>query len=175
MDQGVEGSRSGSGGIISLAKMALEHREALEYDLLTKTGHEIEDIGRSLSWRALMSFVKKLDGTSAMCRDTNPEAAEWSSTIKTNFILADIYDVLAAINANLTAIGSGRRAKQPKQYPRPNKNKNENEKHIGSGALPAAELHEWIERKRAEHGRRRSSTGDNNSHTGPVRGPAENN
>ena len=80
-------------------------------------------------------------------RDLHPEFAEWTTRAKTNAILADIFDILANINANLIAVGSGRPAKKPKPYPRP-KAKNENEKHIGRGALPPDELRAWFERKR---------------------------
>ena len=97
-------------------------------------------------------------------QELNPEAATWSTTTKTNAILADIYDVLALINANLIALASKRAAKQPKPYPRPRRKENENERHFGSGALPPDELREWFNRKRAENAG--SSTGDNNRHTG---------
>jgi len=77
--------------------------------------------------------------------------AEWGSVLKTNEILADIFDVLAMINANLIAVGSRKKAKQPKPYPRPGA-KPKNEQHFGSGALPPSELKKWIEEKRRAHG-----------------------
>lgn len=75
----------------------------------------------------------------------------WGTQLKTNLILADIWDMLAQINANLVAIGSGDPAKKVKPYPRPVPQKPENEQHYGRGALPADELHKWIEGKRAEY------------------------
>lgn len=93
-----------------------------------------------------------------------PDMAEWSGATKTNVILADIYDILAMINANLVAIGSRKPAKKPKPYPRPNKKEPEDEKHFGRGALPPDELRKWIEEKRQEYAR--SSTGDHNRNTG---------
>ena len=74
-------------------------------------------------------------------------------TAKTNAILADIFDVLAQINANLVAMGSHKKAKEPKYYPRPGNEPKKNTKHFGSGALPVDELERWIEEKRREHGR----------------------
>ncbi len=61
----------------------------------------------------------------------HPEEAAWATTVKTNSILADIYDILSLINSNLTAIGSGKRARQAKPYPRPG-SKNEEDNHIGT-------------------------------------------
>lgn len=158
--------RKVSGGIISLAKAALEHREALQYDLLTKTGHELNDVGSTLSWGAFDVFMHHVRPDSALARELDPELASWSEPMKTNKILADIFDMLAMINANLVAIGTRQPAKMPKPYPRPNQKTPEEEKHIGSGALPPAELRAWIDKKRAELNAR-SSTGDDNRHTSP--------
>lgn len=84
--------------------------------------------------------------------------------MKTNYILADIYDMLALINANLVASSYGKPAQHPKKYPKPGqkKNKAENESHFGSGAMPPDELERWMEEKRESHAR--SSSGDNYSH-----------
>lgn len=154
------------GGIISLAKTALEYREAITYDLLTQTGHELDDVGSTLSWGAFDIFLHNVRPDSAVARQIDPEVAQWSERLKTNMILADIFDMLALINANLMAIGTHKAAKKPKPYPRPHQKKPEEEKHIGSGALPPAELRAWIERKRAEINAR-SSTGHDNGHTSP--------
>ena len=83
-------------------------------------------------------------------QEINPELAAWSGTIKTNAILADIYDVLVHINANLVAHASGKPAKNPKLYPRPGQKEAGSERHFGRGALPAKELREWFEKKRTE-------------------------
>ena len=84
--------------------------------------------------------------------------------MKTNFLLADIFDMLATINSNLVASASGKPAQKPKKYPRPGrkKDKADNETHFGSGALPPDELERWMEEKRESHAR--SSSGDNYSH-----------
>ena len=59
------------------------------------------------------------------------------------------------INANLVAIGSGKRPKQPKPYPRPGKDKdNKDVKHFGKGAVTVEELEAFFERKRKRHGKR---------------------
>ena len=83
-------------------------------------------------------------------QELHPEYARWATRTKTNVILADIFDVLAQINANLVAIGSHMPAKQPNPYPRPVQKDPENVRHFGRGALPPDELRAWFEEKRKE-------------------------
>ena len=97
-------------------------------------------------------------------REINPDVWEWSVEQKTNAILADIFDMLANINANLIAGITGKPSKRPKPYPRPVKREAEDEQHFGSGALPPDELRKWMEEKRKEYAG--SSTGDDNRNTG---------
>ena len=73
-------------------------------------------------------------------RKLRPDLYQWSTQAKTNAILADIYDMLAAINANLCAKGSGKRPKKPNPYPRPQQDKT---KHIGT-PMPVDKLHRKI-------------------------------
>lgn len=143
------------GGIVGLGAFVAAHSGAIEYDLLTKTGHELKDVGASLSWQALASFVLYVDENSALHREMDPERAVWAQTVKTNGLLADIYDLLAQINANLIAVGSHKKAKHTKPYPRPGmEEKRDDVKHFGKNALPPDELRAWFARKREEHGRK---------------------
>ena len=112
------------------------------------TGYTVDDIGRTLSWSALGAFLHKLDITSETARELDPELANWSSPVRTNAILADIYDLLAMINANLCALGSNRRAKKPEPYPRPGDKKKQQ---IGKNALPPDQLRAWFDKKREGH------------------------
>lgn len=105
----------------------------------------MEDIGCALSWGALGAFIKYLPPDSAVVRETHPEESSWATRVKTNSILADIYDVLSAINANLTAVGSGKSAKRVKPYPRPG-HKDKNESHIGT-AVPVEELNKLFRKE----------------------------
>jgi hypothetical protein len=123
--------------MICLAAFVREHREAVTYDLLTRTGYDLRDIGRGLSWSALDAFVRNTPPDGALMRELRPELAQWATLPKTNALLADIYDMLASINANLCAKGTGKKPKRPKPYPRPGKNKAT--RHIGT-ALPIEEL-----------------------------------
>lgn len=105
--------------------------------------------------------------------ELNPDISAWASTLKTNAILADIIDMLATINANLMAIGSGKAAKRPKPYPRPGKKPHDEERHFGSGALPPDELRAWFDKKRAEHARSSKRNADGN--TGIIGSAADSN
>lgn len=125
-----------------------EHREAIEHDLLIETGHELRDVGSTLSWDALRSFLLNINPESALAREINPDSYIWSSRAKTNALLADIFDLLNIINANLCAKGTHRRPKKPKLYPRPGQKDKETETtHIGKGALPPDKLREWFKQK----------------------------
>ena len=143
--------RTEVGGIISLAQFAEAHREALDYDLMTRTHYTVDDIGGALSWSSLASFVKNLRGDSALARDLGT-ATGWEDTLKTNAILADIFDLLQVINNNIVALAShGKTKKTIKPYPRPGKDEN-NERKIGKGALPLPQMRKWIEDRRKKHG-----------------------
>ena len=137
------------GGILSLAEFAADHHKALEFDLM-RCGYELKDVGRSISWGALHSFINNVGLDSALGMELNPELHQWSSTLTTNKILADIYDMMAQINANLVAIGSRKPAKKPKTYPRPG-GKNNGDKY-GSGAVPVPEMRKMFAMKRKKHG-----------------------
>ena len=72
---------------------------------------------------------------------------KWAGRMKTNALLADIYDMLAMINANICAMGSGKKATKPKKYPRPNDSE---KKTIGKKGLPPEELRAWFDKNRKE-------------------------
>lgn len=112
-----------------------------------QTGHTLDDVGGSLSWRALGAFLRKIDPAGALAQELEPEIAAWAGTFRTNVILADIYDMLAQINANLITALSRRRAKAPPRYPRPG---DDNKRRLGRDALEAEELDDWFENKRRQ-------------------------
>ena len=144
MERGDEkGHGSLVGGIVSLKKFINEHREAVEADLITSAGIELKEVGRSLSWGALASFLSNLDLDSAVWRSANPDLSDWATTLKTNIILADIYDVLSQINSNICGGFARKKPQRIKPYPRPWLEKKK-QKIGGKGALPKKELREWI-------------------------------
>lgn len=135
------------------------------------TGYQLSDIGAGLDWGALRAFLMNLGAGSALMHELHPEESAWGTRTKTNGILADIYDILAQINANLIAIGSGRPAKKPKPYPRPRRKEPKDERHFGRDGLPPDELRKWIAQKRKQHAG--SSKRNLDSDPGPVGSTAE--
>lgn len=96
--------------------------------------------------------MHKPDIDGEIAKELAPDIAPWAGTIKTNAILADIFDMLAMINANICALGTGKHASKPKPYERPGDNKKQ---HIGKNALPQNELRAFFDKKRKEYARRR--------------------
>lgn len=145
-----KGQRCEVGGIISLASFIDEHHEALNYDLITRTHYDLDDLGGALSWSSLYSFIKNVGTDSALARDLG-RSTEWNDTIKTNAILADIYDLLQVIHADLVSlITHGKKKAKVKPYPRPGADEDKKRK-IGKGAMPLSELRNWI-KERQKHG-----------------------
>lgn len=131
---------------MSLAEFVDEHAEALNYDLITRTRYTVNDIGGPLSWGSLYSFLKGLGPDSATARELG-KSTGWENTLKTNALLADIFDMLQIINANLVNYASGGKKKTKiKPYPRPGKD-NDKTRKFGKGALPLNELRDWFRRK----------------------------
>ena len=94
------------------------------------------------------SFIKYLGSDSALARDLG-KSTGWEGTIKTNAILADIYDLLQVIRAEIVALG-GTKPRKIKPYPRPGADEDKKRK-LGKGAMPLTELRKWI-KERQEHG-----------------------
>lgn len=135
----VEKSGGVSGGILSLVQIINEHDRALEYDLMTRTGHTLtEYIDRGAAGMvALLSFFNYLPPDSALRAEMDPddEKREWYTRCKTNVILADLYDIFSAAHTK-----KGRKAAE---YPRPKKKKK-----IGKGAIPLSKFWDWWNKAR---------------------------
>ena len=106
-----------------------------------KRGYTLNDVGGVLSWDALGDFIAKTEPGSALSYDLDPERAQWATTDGTNSILADIYDLLAAINYNLVFYATHKRPKKPAPYRRPGQKKPER-RHIGTASIPVSEFKE---------------------------------
>ena len=103
-------------------------------------------MGGALPWSSLHSFIRYLGTDSALAQDLG-KSTGWETRIKTNAILADIFDLLQAIYAALALLVSGGKKKvKTKPYPRPGKD-DEYTRKIGKGALPYNELREWIKER----------------------------
>lgn len=144
--------RSVIGGIISLVDFVSKHDKAITFDLLTKTRFTLDDLGGELSWFALSSFIQNLGTDSALARDLK-KSTGWENTIQSNVILADIYDLLQAININLMRLGGNKHNKKVKPYPRPFGKGDDTTKKIGKDPLPFNQLKEWIKGKQ-DNGKR---------------------
>lgn len=134
MGRGVDGSGCLCGGILSLVQIIEEHDRALEYDLMTRTGRTLSEylnMGAS-GVLALLSFINYLppDSTLRSAMEPDDEFGEWYTTLKTNAILADIFDAFVSANTK-----KGRKAKE---YPRPKQKRK-----IGKGAIPIREFWDW--------------------------------
>lgn len=144
------GQRCKSGGIVSLSRFVREHEGALNYDLLTRTKYNTDDIGGALSWSALYAFIKNLGSDSALARDLG-KSTGWETTLQTNVILADIFDLLQVIHADLIYwMSHGKKKANTTPYPRPGKAEDKKRK-LGHGTMPASELFAWFMR-RSKHG-----------------------
>ena len=124
-----------------------DHRAALDFDCMTKTGRtlgEYEGMGAA-GLVALSHFTRYLDADSALWRELNPsdETPMWTDRPSTNAILADIYDALSTFNTNYVSHHSKRSVRRQAPYPRPNAKKSGKE--IGKGAIPAREFMDWWE------------------------------
>ena len=122
------------GGILSLVQTIDEYDRPLEYDLMTRTGRTLSeyiDMGAA-GMVALLSFINYLPMDSQLRQTMDPqdEVGEWSTTKKTNMILADLFDVFVSANT--------KKGHKAKQYPRPKQKRK-----IGSGAIPISEFWDW--------------------------------
>ena len=122
------------GGILSLVQTINEYDRPLEYDLMTRTGRTLSeyiDMGAA-GMVALLSFINYLpmDSQLRQAMDPQDEVGEWSTTKKTNMILADLFDVFVSANT--------KKGHKAKQYPRPKQKRK-----IGSDAIPISEFWDW--------------------------------
>lgn len=111
-----------------------------------QTGYSLDDVGGALSWSALGAFLHIVEPDSAIAHELEPDVANFASSFKTNAILADIYDILAQINANLVAGFSRKRTQKPKRYPRPG---DDSKRRIGKdNSMTMNELDSWFAKKK---------------------------
>ena len=134
MDRRVSREWCFTGGILSLVQLMGKHDRALNYDLMTRTGRTLDEYlqmgaGGTL---ALISFINYLPPDSMLRHEMEPkeEIGEWYTTMKTNAILADIFDAFVAANT--------KKGSRPKAYPRPKKKQT-----IGKGAIPVSQFWDW--------------------------------
>lgn len=108
------------------------------------THYQLADVGGALSWGALLHFVSYLPRTSALSQELAPpsDSERWARGEATAAILADIFDAVRALDADVMARGTRRRPRQPKPYPRPWA-KGQGERRIGKDPKPIADFDKW--------------------------------
>lgn len=118
-----------------LALVVRDHAAALEYDLMTMTGRTLAEYAEmGADGRiALAAFIRYLPPDSVLYREMHPkdELPKWATTLKTNEILADLFD--------LYAFTKRKKGRKPKPYPRPNREG----RSIGKGAIPVRDFESW--------------------------------
>lgn len=138
------GQRSDAGGIAGLARLIEEHGPALEYDLLTKTNYQLRDVGGALPWGALLHFVQFLPRDSALKTELVPmtDVERWNDGCANAAILADLFDLVNQMRAEVAVNGTDHKPRRPRPYPRPGA-KPKGVQHVGKDPIPVSEFESW--------------------------------
>ncbi len=127
------------GGILGLCGLLDEHREAIDYDLLT-LGLDLNRLGTSqLDWCRFRAILTYLPPTSAFARSMHGQRATWSST---EYLLAAAVDALAAANWQR----GGGKGRKPKPIPRPGDEPDMSVHSFGTASIPLADAKEFFDR-----------------------------
>lgn len=103
-----------TGGISGLQRFVTEHKGAISYDLQTRLGKSLWDVGRTLGWSDFRDFVENLPPNgyeSALFRSTHPRSW-WVTPEMKQF--ASIQYVLELANWQRGGGNKGDKPKPPK-------------------------------------------------------------
>ena len=108
---------------------------------MTRTGRTLDeymDMGAA-GRVALLSFIQYLPPDSALYRELNPddENGLWFTTLKTNAILADLYDAYARVHT--------KKGHTAKPYPRPMVKEKAK---LGKDPIPISQFWDWWNKER---------------------------
>lgn len=135
-----EGLRSHCGGILGLYGLLVEHREAIEYELLA-AGKNVDDLStRALSWRDLYVLIRrwqKLPGNAVAAAVHGYEVPTFD-----NQIIAIVAEQLAVANWQR----KGGKGAKPKPLERWWKKKKTQQ--FGKDPIPASKFSDWWESKK---------------------------
>lgn len=95
-----------------------------------------EEAATYYGWDNLVTFSRHLPDDSATHRALDQDVAVWSSTVKTNMILADVFDAVRLFNFTFAKKGS----KEPDPYERP---WDPRKQRIGSDPIPISQFDSW--------------------------------
>lgn len=127
--------------MIGLAVLIRQHGEALDYDLMTRLGGRVSQVGKTIPWDALSVFVRWLPPDAALYRSMHPK--EWQFRQQQPYLMADLYDLVSILRAEYEAAHTkGGKVTPPPPYPRPGV-EDPNRKKIGSDPIPVSKFEEW--------------------------------
>ncbi len=125
-----------AGGIAGLVWLLRNHCGAVEADLQRTYGLALTDFPHSLTWRRLAVLVRHLPRDSAVGRAVSGEAALWGVT---DYLLANIADLLAGANWQRQNAGASSHSPKPDPVPRPGTDSKPK-------GLPSGALRDWARR-----------------------------
>lgn len=144
MARGLRGDR---GGIASLRELIRQHKEAVEYHLIS-LGLRLAWLGTTaLTWRDLLVIVKQAPAGSSIRRSTGGEEAEWGLQEQLLAALFDSQQLLVWMQSEDGAKGRNR----PRPLPRPGV-EDEGARH-GSAAVDIVDMAEWLAKQNPEQHR----------------------
>lgn len=134
--------------MIGLAHLLAEHREALNYDLMTKAGAGLSSCPALFDWGDIRDFVGGLGADSRLISELHPKLAGWQGDEKVPMLLAAIHDQLAALSYGytLTHLKKGaQKPKPPRPIPRPGITDDDETQRFGDkgSAIPISDFDAW--------------------------------
>lgn len=131
------------GGIAGLALAIERHGSAFEHDVMAATGRTLSEFIEQgpPGVVALAHFLAHIGPDTATWHELEGSGARmWSSTLKSNAVLADLFDVVSLVNRNIVQSGSRSRVKNPRPYPRP---WDADTERIGHGPVRVSQFWDW--------------------------------
>ncbi|NPD33106.1 hypothetical protein HLV35_07540 [Eggerthellaceae bacterium zg-997] len=121
-----------------------QHGGAVEADLMRDMGIRFRDVPDTIGWDGLLTLFANAPEGSATWRAANEALGEYRSQAHVGVILADVYDLLAALHSSFARVNSKRPAsvRRPRPYRRPWVDDG-GARTIGSGAIPASKFLDW--------------------------------
>ena len=95
-----------------------------------------------IGWQNAITLARQLlsDTGSYTFKAKHPELGQFATTLQTNAMLADIYDLIAAFATMYKAVHSKSRPHDPQRYPRP---WIEDSEKIGKDPIPVRDFDAW--------------------------------
>lgn len=135
---------------MALATVVADHREALNYDLMTRTGAGLSSVPAFFDWADVRDFISGLGADSRLVSAMHPEIAGWQGDEKEPMLLAHIADTLSALLYAYLCAHTEKGAKKPgkpRPIPRPGvaDEEDDGKRHWGGSdsAIPIADFDDW--------------------------------